>query len=162
LNDEMDDFSARPGTPNVYGLVGAEANAIAPGKRPLSSMSPTMVATPQGLAILGTPGGSRIITMVLLAILELEKTLDPVAWVSRARFHHQYLPDKVFYEKDAFSNEQIVRLKKIGHDLQAMNSVYGNMQAISWEYNKGVRAASDPRVEGEAIVFSIPAKTEHH
>ena len=157
LNDEMDDFSAKTGTPNVYGLVGAEANAIAPGKRPLSSMSPTIVETPQGLAIIGTPGGSRIITMVLLAILELEKTLDPVIWLSRVRFHHQYLPDKVFYEKGAFSNEQIKRLKIMGHDLQAMDSSYGNMQAISWEYKKGVRAAADPRVEGEAIVFDIPA-----
>ncbi len=156
LNDEMDDFSARPGTPNVYGLVGAEANAIAPGKRPLSSMSPTIVETQQGVAILGTPGGSRIISMVLLGILELEKGLAVSKWVKRARFHHQYLPDKVFFEQEAFSNDVIERLQKMGHTLQATDSSYGNMQAISWDYNSGVDAASDPRVEGQAVVFDVP------
>ncbi len=156
LNDEMDDFSAKPGTPNVYGLVGAEANAIEPGKRPLSSMSPTIVETPRGVAILGTPGGSRIITMVLLGILELEKGSDPKKWVSRSRFHHQYLPDKVSYEKQALSNKQVKLLTTMGHDLQSMDSTYGNMQAISWDFDKGVFAASDPRVEGKAIVFDVP------
>lgn len=156
LNDEMDDFSARPGTPNVYGLVGAEANAVAAGKRPLSSMSPTIVETRQGIAILGTPGGSRIISMVLLGILELEKGSAVSKWVNRARFHHQYLPDKVFFEKEAFSTELIERLQQMGHIVQAADSSYGNMQAISWDYNKGVDAASDPRVEGQAVVFEVP------
>ncbi|MCU7833846.1 MAG: gamma-glutamyltransferase [gamma proteobacterium symbiont of Taylorina sp.] len=156
LNDEMDDFSALPGTANIYGLVGAEANAVAAGKRPLSSMSPTIVKTPQGIALLGTPGGSRIITMVLLGILEFEKNSDPSQWVKRARFHHQYLPDKVFFEKKAFSKDMITRLKKMGHQLQETDSDYGNMQAISWDYKQGVSAASDPRVEGQAIVFDIP------
>jgi len=156
LNDEMDDFSASPGTPNIYGLVGTQANAIAPGKRPLSSMSPTIVQTPQGVAVLGTPGGSRIITMVLLGILALEKTPDASQWVSRPRFHHQYLPDKVFFEKKAFSQDQIIRLTAMGHHLQAMDSNYGNMQAISWDYQQGISAASDPRVEGGAMVFDIP------
>ena len=156
LNDEMDDFSARPGTPNVYGLVGAEANAIAPGKRPLSSMSPTIIDTGKGVAILGTPGGSRIITMVLLAILELEKggaVMSPQAWVSRPRFHHQYLPDMIFYEKNALSDTMVSQLEAMGHQLKMQNSPYGNMQAISWDYESGVQAASDPRVEGQAVVF---------
>ncbi|MFQ5644239.1 MAG: gamma-glutamyltransferase, partial [Thiogranum sp.] len=98
LNDEMDDFSAKPGVPNAYGLVGAEANAIEPGKRPLSSMTPTFVESEHGIAILGTPGGSRIITMVLLGILDLEAGNAPQSWVSLPRFHHQYLPDVIQYE----------------------------------------------------------------
>ncbi|MDX1812585.1 MAG: gamma-glutamyltransferase, partial [Gammaproteobacteria bacterium] len=82
LNDEMDDFSAKPGVPNAYGLVGAEANAIAPGKRPLSSMSPSFLETKDGLAIIGTPGGSRIITMVLLGALDFYEGNGPTSWVS--------------------------------------------------------------------------------
>ena len=156
LNDEMDDFSARPGTPNAYGLVGAEANAIAPGKRPLSSMSPTIVETKNGIALLGTPGGSRIITMVLLGILELEKGSSPTEWVSRPRFHHQYLPDKIFYEESALSDDVAAQLEQMGHQLKQLDSPYGNMQVISWDYDQGVQAASDPRVEGEALVFDIP------
>jgi gamma-glutamyltranspeptidase/glutathione hydrolase len=156
LNDEMDDFSARPGTPNVYGLVGAEANAIAPGKRPLSSMSPTLVETDKGIAILGTPGGSRIITMVLLGILELEKGATAQQWVTRPRFHHQYLPDKVFYEKNAFSMEQAAELELMGHHTSQLDSGYGNMQVINWDYVNGVQAASDPRVAGQAVVFDVP------
>lgn len=156
LNDEMDDFSARPGTPNVYGLIGAEANAIAPGKRPLSSMSPTLVETDKGVAILGTPGGSRIITMVLLGILELEKGAAAQQWVTRPRFHHQYLPDKVFYEKNALSMEQAAELELMGHHTSQLDSGYGNMQVINWDYDNGVQAASDPRVEGQAVVFDVP------
>ncbi len=155
LNDEMDDFSARPGTPNVYGLVGAEANAIEPGKRPLSSMSPTIVETKKGVALLGTPGGSRIISMVLLGILELEKGHLPMDWVSRPRFHHQYLPDRVFYEASALSDEVATQLEQMGHQLKRLDSSYGNMQAISWDYESGVQAASDPRVEGQALVFEV-------
>ena len=85
LNDEMDDFSAKPGTPNAYGLVGAEANAIAPGKRPLSSMSPSFIDTQDRVAVLGTPGGSRIITMVLLGILDFADGNGPQSWVSKGR-----------------------------------------------------------------------------
>ena len=101
LNDEMDDFSAKPGVPNVYGLVGSHANAIEPGKRMLSSMSPTFVESDKGIAILGTPGGSRIISMVLLAILEMDKTTEPKDWVNLPRYHHQYLPDVIQYETGA-------------------------------------------------------------
>ncbi len=155
LNDEMDDFSASPGVPNIYGLVGAEANAIAPGKRPLSSMSPTLVETDNGIALLGTPGGSRIITMVLLGILELEKGSTVQQWAARPRFHHQYLPDKIFYEKNALTKEQVTQLQRMGHYM-ALDSNYGNMQVINWDYDKGVQAASDPRVEGQAVVFAVP------
>src|SRR5690606_21611957 len=93
LNNEMDDFAAAPGQPNAYGLVGGSANAIAPGKRPLSSMTPTFLEQGDRLAILGTPGGSRIISMVLLASLAFADGADAPAMVALPRYHHQYLPD---------------------------------------------------------------------
>jgi gamma-glutamyltranspeptidase/glutathione hydrolase len=152
LNDEMDDFSAKPGVPNAYGLVGAEANAIAPGKRPLSSMSPTFVEGPNGIAILGTPGGSRIITMVLLGILDDTEGHTPEHWVSLRRFHHQYLPDVIQYEAGALSEQEQQQLQLMGHVIRQVND-YGNMQAILWDKKHGrVLAASDPRVEGRAEV----------
>jgi len=151
LNDEMDDFSAKPGVPNVYGLVGAEANAIAPGKRMLSSMSPTFIESQQGIAILGTPGGSRIITMVLLAGLGYTEGLSADAMVSLPRFHHQYLPDVIFYEPDAISDQQYVHLQAMGHELKALQQPYGNMQVVIWDKQANtVSAASDPRGEGKA------------
>jgi gamma-glutamyltranspeptidase/glutathione hydrolase len=153
LNDEMDDFSARPGVPNVYGLVGGEANAIAPGKRMLSSMTPTFVETDRGVAIVGTPGGSRIISMVLLAILELEQGKGAEAWVRKPRFHHQYLPDEIQYEPGALSQVQQEGLKSLGHNLQPLERTYGNMQALYWDRQSGqVTAASDPRGGGSASV----------
>lgn len=152
LNDEMDDFSAKPGVPNAYGLVGARANAIEPGKRPLSSMSPTFVENKDGVAVLGTPGGSRIITMVLLGILDLADGNPPGSWVSLPRFHHQYLPDMIQFEPDAFSAEVQQALEDRGHKLNPLNSDYGNMQAIYWDYGKNkVEAASDPRGVGSAM-----------
>ena len=156
LNDEMDDFSAKPGVPNVYGLVGAKANAIAPGKRPLSSMSPTFVENAEGVAILGTPGGSRIITMVLLAMLDLADGQRPASWVGLPRFHHQYLPDVVQFEPGAFDAALLEALEKRGHKLKPLDSSYGNMQAIYWDRKTGqVFAASDPRGGGEARVGLI-------
>lgn len=153
LNDEMDDFSARPGEPNAYGLVGAEANAVAAGKRPLSSMSPTFVQSDHGVAVLGTPGGSRIITMVLLAILDLEAGQGPQSWISRPRFHHQYLPDVIQYEEGALSEDTQQVLQGMGHELQLLDDDYGNMQAVYWDYTTGrVQAASDPRGVGQAAV----------
>lgn len=152
LNDEMDDFAAKPGVPNAYGLVGAEANAIAPGKRPLSSMSPTFVEGPGGVAILGTPGGSRIITMVLLGILDIAAgETDPAHWVGRGRLHHQYLPDRVQYEPGALDDDAAAALAALGHRLEALQSRYGNMQAVFWDRRSGrVTAASDPRGGGSA------------
>jgi gamma-glutamyltranspeptidase/glutathione hydrolase len=151
LNDEMDDFSVKPGLANAYGLVGAEANAIAPGKRPLSSMSPSFVESERGVAILGTPGGSRIISMVLLGILDLEAGGDPQSWVSRPRYHHQYLPDQIQHEPAAFDEQTTERLLQRGHSLQRLPGNYGNMQAIYWDYTTDtVSAASDPRGIGEA------------
>lgn len=152
LNDEMDDFSAKPGTPNVYGLVGAEANAIAPGKRPLSSMSPTIVESEERITILGTPGGSRIITMVLHGTLAAVDGADAGTVVSRPRYHHQYLPDEVEVERDALSDDVAEHLRGLGHRLRTVDP-YGNMQAVIWDRRTGdVEAASDPRGEGEAGV----------
>jgi gamma-glutamyltranspeptidase/glutathione hydrolase len=161
LNDEMDDFSAKPGVPNVYGLVGAEANAIAPEKRPLSSMTPTFLENDRGIAVLGTPGGSRIITMVLLATLDYAVGGNPTSMVSLPRFHHQFLPDVVQYEKDAFSNQEITALQAMGHSFKLIERRYGNMQAIVWnrQTNK-VYAASDPRVNGYSAVQEVTEKTE--
>lgn len=119
-------------------------------------MSPSFVETKQSLALLGTPGGSRIITMVLLAILELEKGQDALQWVSRPRFHHQYLPDKIFFEPGALSEDTVSQLKKMGHELKQLQSPYGNMQVIHWHFKHGVQAASDPRIEGQAQVFDVP------
>jgi len=152
LNDEMDDFSAKPGTPNAYGLVGAEANAIAPGKRPLSSMSPTFIEDGRGIAVLGTPGGSRIITMVLLAILDYADGGDPKSMVSLPRFHHQYLPDVIQYEEGAFNDKEIKSLQAMGYQFEPVRP-YGNMHVVVWERkSKKVLAASDPRGIGEAVV----------
>lgn len=154
LNNEMDDFAAKPGASNTYGLVGSKANAIAPGKRPLSSMTPTFLETPDAVLILGTPGGSRIITMVLLASLEFAHGRGGVQdWVAKPRFHHQYLPNVVEYEPGTFNADEVRELTKRGHELKLRESGYGNMQAIVWyKKAKRVEAASDPRGEGQAVV----------
>ncbi len=159
LNNEMDDFSARPVTPNGYGLVGAGANAIEAGKRPLSSMTPTFLEAKDRVAILGTPGGSRIISMVLLATLDFMQGHGPDSWVNVPRYHHQYLPDQVGYELGAFGPEEIEALQAKGHSLKEKYRRYGNMQAILLKHKTGeVSAASDPRGEGAAQVSS--AQTE--
>jgi gamma-glutamyltranspeptidase/glutathione hydrolase len=149
LNDEMDDFSAKPGVPNVYGLVGAEANAIVPGKRMLSSMSPSFVEGPDRIAIIGTPGGSRIITMVLRGIKAVIDGKDAQSIVKMPRFHHQYLPDRVQFEEGAFSPQQQQQLERLGHRLSLVENGFGNMQLVIWnKTDEKVSAASDPRGEG--------------
>jgi gamma-glutamyltranspeptidase / glutathione hydrolase len=152
LNDEMDDFVTSQ-QPNAYGLVGNHSNAIEPGKRPLSSMTPTFVETDQHVAILGTPGGSRIITSVLLAILDMLEGSPPEYWVSRARFHHQYLPDQIFYEEGAFSQTEQQVLEGMGHQFASKPHSIGNMQAILWDKkHQRVSAASDPSGLGLSLV----------
>lgn len=160
LNDEMDDFSAKQQTPNIYGLIGQEANAIAPGKRPLSSMSPTFLQSEQGVAILGTPGGSRIITMVLLGILEFAANKPPQDWVAAKRYHHQFLPDVIEYEEGTFSAEDLKLLEGLGHRLQVASRRFGNMQAVLWNTSTNrVSAASDPRGNGDARVAETRTAT---
>jgi gamma-glutamyltranspeptidase/glutathione hydrolase len=155
LNNEMDDFSAKAQMPNAYGLVGDQANAIEAGKRPLSSMSPTFIETRDRVGILGTPGGSRIISMVLLGILDFADGNLPNSWVSVSRYHHQYLPDEVQFEKGGLGFLQQRALEKRGHVLKEKNRRYGNMQAILWDKKiNQVFAASDPRGEGKAVVIT--------
>lgn len=159
LNDEMDDFSAKPGVPNAYGLVGAEANAIAPGKRMLSSMTPTFLESGDRVAILGTPGGSRIISMVLIGALEFAAGKGPQDWVARPRFHHQYLPDTIQFEPDAIDALVQEELRALGHALSEQDQTYGNMQAVQWDKRTGqVDAASDPRGVGAAEVRRLTIK----
>jgi len=150
----MDDFSAKPGVSNVYGLVGAEANAIEPGKRMLSSMSPSFLETNDRVAILGTPGGSRIITMVLLSMLDFYQGGDAESMVNLGRFHHQYLPDKVIFEPGVFDESVVKKLKAMGHNVEALPGSYGNMHVIvADKKSKHVEAASDSRGVGQAIVL---------
>ena len=161
LNDEMDDFSIKAHTPNAYGLVGDEANAIEAGKRPLSSMTPTFMETEDRIGIIGTPGGSRIISMVLLGLLDFVDGNKPESWVSVARYHHQYLTDQVQYEKGSLSVRDRLELEKRGHALNEKNRRYGNMHAILWDKKaKRVYAASDPRGEGQAKVLPEPANAD--
>ncbi len=152
LNDEMDDFSAKPGAPNAYGLVGAEANAIAGGKRMLSSMSPSFLEAGERVAVLGTPGGSRIISMLLLAALEFHRGGNAQEIVSLPRFHHQYLPDAIQFEPGALSGRTIEELIGRGHKLHSRNRTWGNMHAVIRDQSGKITAASDPRGGGAAVV----------
>ena len=154
LNNTMDDFSIKPGRPNVFGLVGATANAIAPNKRSLSSMSPTFVETKKGLMIVGSPGGSYIISMVLLGTLNYLDGLNAADIVKYPHYHHQYLPDEVDYEQGALSDAEIKELQSMGHTLKLSGRQWGNMQVITWDFATGkVEAASDPRGEGVGLVY---------
>lgn len=151
LNDEMDDFSSKPGVRNVFGIVGSEKNSIAPGKRPVSSMTPTFLEMPGRLAIVGTPGGSRIPTMILLASLAFNDYQGAISMVSAMRFHHQYLPDWLQFEPETFSPSLQNELKQMGYKLMALKQYYGDMQAITWDKQLNViTAASDPRNIGLA------------
>ncbi|MBW7929890.1 MAG: gamma-glutamyltransferase [Gammaproteobacteria bacterium] len=154
LNNEMDDFTIKPGVANAYELLGAAANNIAPGKRMLSSMTPSFLESERGVAILGTPGGSRIITMVLLATLDWADGGDAHSMVALRRFHHQFHPDVVEYEVGAFSEAEVAALEALGHRLELGTRGYGNMNVVTWDYATGkVDAASDPRSAGEAQVY---------
>ncbi|OIQ00135.1 MAG: gamma-glutamyltransferase [Zetaproteobacteria bacterium CG2_30_46_52] len=149
MNDEMDDFATQVGKPNAYGLVQGAANAVAPGKRMLSSMSPTFILGNNKNFVVGTPGGSRIISMVLLAGLGFESGQgDANDWVNAPRFHHQYLPDVIQFEQGAFSTELEDSLKAKGHQLKEIRN-YGNMHAIVWNKITGqIKGLSDLRGEG--------------
>ena len=156
LNDEMDDFSAKAGSPNAYELVSESANNIEPGKRPLSSMTPTFVENDEKLLILGTPGGSRIITMVLQGILHFIDELDATQIVAAPRLHHQYLPNQISLETPGFDEQLIASLKDRGHQINQLDRQFGNMQLITLDKSIGeLEAASDPRGEGAADVRNI-------
>jgi len=132
LNNEMDDFSAKPGSPNGYGLVGGVANAIEPGKRPLSSMTPTIVFDNTGAPILatGSPGGSTIITIVMQMVLNhIDFEMNVAEATAAPRIHHQWLPDLVFYESGV-SADTLQLLREMGHQLNDKTSRLGATQSI--------------------------------
>jgi gamma-glutamyltranspeptidase/glutathione hydrolase len=148
LNDEMDDFALVAGKPNAYGLLGNDRNAPRPHSRPLSSMSPTFVYGPDRLAVLGTPGGSAIITMTLEGILAFIGGETPEEFVANRRYHHQYMPDVINAEKDALSADDIQVLEAMGHKINVAAGTwpYGFMNAVSWDRKNGeMHAAADPR-----------------
>lgn len=146
LNNEMDDFSVKPGVPNQFGLVGAEANAIAPHKRMLSSMTPTIVEKDgQLFMVLGTPGGSTIITAVLQVFLNVaEFGMDLEAAVGAKRFHHQWLPDVIMVEKGGFSPELQASLEAMGHHLREVEAI-AKVKAIQVLDNGRLQGVADPR-----------------
>jgi len=153
LNNEMDDFAASLTASNAYGLVGSAANAIAPGKRPLSSMAPTFVEGPRGLLILGSKGGSRIISQVLRGALGFIHGMNAQEVVALPRYHHQYLPDQIEYEPGALTTEEQDGLNALGHRLRVVSSGFGNMQAVWWDKaGDGLQAAADPRGIGTGQV----------
>lgn len=152
LNNQMDDFSIKPGVPNIYGLVGGTANQIEPGKRMLSSITPTFVEDKRGLMIVGSPGGSYITGMVLLATLDYLEGRSAQEIVSAPRIHHQYLPDVLAYEKGALTDEEKVELEKRGHQLRERES-WGNLQVVIRHADGRVEAASDPRGVGTSGIY---------
>ncbi|MGE4073712.1 MAG: gamma-glutamyltransferase [Lysobacterales bacterium] len=149
LNNEMDDFSVKPGVPNAFGLIGDDANAIEPGKRPLSSMTPTILLGKDRAAAIGSPGGSRIITMVFLGLSKVLAGSSAAEAVSAPRVHHQYQPDSVSVEPGALSEAEINALTERGYTVAPAERPWGNMQVVIWNKQDGsVDAASDPRWEG--------------
>ena len=162
MNDEMDDFALKPGTPNAFGVMGYDANAVAPGRRMLSSMTPSFMLGADRVAVLGTPGGSRIITMVLLGMLGVEQGLSPAEVVALPRFHHQYMPDTIELEPNALPPASVEALQAMGHAFTQRKSTWGNMYAADWNLVDGsVRGGSDPRSDvGAAIVVPAAAPKE--
>lgn len=151
LNNEMDDFSAKPGTPNMYGLVGGEANAIEPGKRMLSSMTPSIVAKDGKLfMVVGTPGGSTIITSVfqtIVNVIDFDMTMQQA--VAAPRFHHQWLPDVIQAERNGLDSLIISSLEAKGHQMRARGSI-GRVDAILVLPNGKLEAGADPRGDDTA------------
>lgn len=152
LNNEMDDFAADVQGANAYGLSGSQANRIAAGKRPLSSMSPSFIESTEEFTSFGTPGGSRIPSMVLLAMLEYLDQQPTEHWPATPRFHHQFMPDVIEHEPQAFSAAETSALTALGHQLKSTGRQYGNQQVLLWnKANGAVKAASDPRGIGLAV-----------
>lgn len=152
LNNEMDDFSSKPGVPNKYGLLGGAANSIQPGKRMLSAMTPTIVEKDGKLfMVVGTPGGSTIITSVyqtILNVIDHQMTMSEA--VSEKRFHHQWKPDKIFMEREAIKENVISKLRSMGHEVEERSSI-GRVDAILVRADGSYEGAADPRGDDWAI-----------
>ncbi len=168
LNDEMDDFALKPGTPNAFGVMGYEANAPKPGKRMLSSMTPTFMESKDKVVVIGTPGGTRIITMVLLGILGYDAGLDAQQVAALPRYHHQWWPDSIDAEPKAFTAETAKALQALGHKVElppdeaeggrGSSHVWGNLQTVEWDRRgNALSGGSDPRNPvGKAEVLRQP------
>lgn len=155
MNNEMDDFSVKAGVPNMFGLIGNKANEIQPGKRMLSSMTPTIVEKDgKLLMVVGTPGGSTIITSVYQTILNVvEHGMGMQQAVNALKFHHQWLPDKTFIEKDALDLDALQELLNKGFIIEAQNRTLGRMDCIMLHPNGMLEGASDPRSENTSVGF---------
>jgi gamma-glutamyltranspeptidase/glutathione hydrolase len=156
LNDEMDDFVSKPGVPNAYGLLGDDANAVEAGKRPLSSMTPTIVfADGKPWLATGSPGGSRIISTVLQMIVNVvDHNMNVADAVDQPRMHHQWLPDLLTVER-GYGPDTIRLLRERGHDVRIVDSINTTLQAVA--FRDGLfRGASDPRRPGAASVAPEP------
>jgi gamma-glutamyltranspeptidase/glutathione hydrolase len=167
LNNEMDDFALMPGTPNAFGVMGYDANAPEPGKRMLSSMAPTFMVSDDRIAVLGTPGGSRIITMVLLGILGYDDGLSAQDVAGLPRYHHQWMPDVIDAETGTFTPEVARALRAMGHQLKlpgdprdgrGSSHVWGNFQTVAWDIaGNRLEAGTDPRNPvGKGAVQAVP------
>ncbi|TWT78426.1 Gamma-glutamyltranspeptidase precursor [Posidoniimonas polymericola] len=153
MNNEMDDFAIHPGTPNAFGLIGAENNSVFAGKRPLSSMSPTIVLDENGepLLTVGAAGGPKIITQVLWAIINtIDRGMTPQQAIAAPRVHHQWRPNTLSYE-DTTPAAEVDRFRKLGHDVAELPSA-GRAQMIARDPEHGFTAVFDPRIQGKATV----------
>lgn len=155
LNNEMDDFSIKPGTPNMYGLIGSQANAIAPNKRMLSSMTPTILERDGKLfMVVGTPGGSTIMTSVFQTVLNVvEHGMTMQQAVNALKFHHQWLPDKTIFENGAFTEATKQALISRGYLLEQLTNTLGRMDCVLVRPDGSYEGASDPRADNTAMGF---------
>ncbi|WP_133479426.1 gamma-glutamyltransferase [Cognatilysobacter segetis] len=157
LNNEMDDFALKPGTANAFGVMGFEANAPKAGKRMLSSMTPTFMDSPGKLVVIGAPGGSRIITEVLLGMLGYDAGLSAQQVAALPRIHHQWMPDVISAEAGALDPATVRALEAMGHRVNAAESAWGNLQTVAWDKRGNtLEGGTDPRnPTGKADVLPV-------